>query len=200
MNHVVYFADKSVFFTTDATACKGALLALEEPCDISRSKVTKILENDKSLFVVSADPDATFARFAEDFAFVEAAGGVTVNRRGEWLMMRRYARWDLPKGHVEPGESFDECASREIEEETGVRGRVVRPLCDTLHAYLFPKTSRWELKRTHWFELEALDDAEMQPQEEEGIEEVEWCSPEKVREIECSCYPTVRTVLESMKR
>jgi 8-oxo-dGTP pyrophosphatase MutT (NUDIX family) len=36
--------------------------------------------------------------------------------------------WIFPKGHVEPGESADEAAVREAEEEAGVTGRVVTPL------------------------------------------------------------------------
>lgn len=36
--------------------------------------------------------------------------------------------WALPKGHQEPGESIEAAAVREIAEETGISGRVVRPL------------------------------------------------------------------------
>ncbi len=38
----------------------------------------------------------------------------------EFLLMKHADRWDLPKGHVEPGESEIECALRELEEETGI--------------------------------------------------------------------------------
>ena len=79
-------------------------------------------------------------------------------------MIRRNGRWDLPKGHLECGERIEECAAREIEEETGVRAGVVRPLCDTLHAYYFPKTERWELKRTHWYELHTASCDRLVPQ------------------------------------
>ena len=120
---------------------------------ISRAKVTKILESYNKAAVVTPDPGAAFGAFAAEFALIEAAGGVVVNDCGQWLMIRRNGRWDLPKGHLECGERIEECAAREIEEETGVRAGVVRPLCDTLHAYYFPKTERWELKRTHWYEL-----------------------------------------------
>lgn len=37
-----------------------------------------------------------------------------------FLLMRHPARWDLPKGHVDPGETNLECAYRELEEETGI--------------------------------------------------------------------------------
>ena len=57
---------------------------------------------------------------------VRAAGGLVV-RDGEHgpevlLVHRsRYGDWTFPKGKVEPGESDEECAIREVEEETGLR-------------------------------------------------------------------------------
>lgn len=38
----------------------------------------------------------------------------------EFLLMRHADRWDLPKGHVDPGESEVQCALRELREETGI--------------------------------------------------------------------------------
>ncbi|MGE4004041.1 MAG: bis(5'-nucleosyl)-tetraphosphatase [Planctomycetaceae bacterium] len=38
----------------------------------------------------------------------------------EFLLMKHADRWDLPKGHVDPGETEIECALRELEEETGI--------------------------------------------------------------------------------
>ena len=37
-----------------------------------------------------------------------------------FLLMKHHDRWDLPKGHVDPGETELECAYRETEEETGI--------------------------------------------------------------------------------
>lgn len=144
MNHTVYFADKSVIFTSDALGGECYAVVPADPADLSRAKVTKILESHNCVAVVSADPDAAFRSFAADFTQIEAAGGVVVNDRGEWLMMRRNGRWDLPKGHLECGERIEACAVREIVEETGVCAEPVRPLCRTWHAYYFPKTERWE--------------------------------------------------------
>ena len=49
--------------------------------------------------------------------------GVIIFRRHpslEFLLMKHPTRWDLPKGHVDAGESDSECALRELEEETSI--------------------------------------------------------------------------------
>jgi len=57
---------------------------------------------------------------------VQAAGGVISRRRGrgqvEVLLVHRPHRedWTFPKGKVDPGESHEACALREVEEETGL--------------------------------------------------------------------------------
>ena len=52
---------------------------------------------------------------------IEAAGGVVV-RDGQVALVHRprYDDWTLPKGKLDPGESFEEAALREVEEETGL--------------------------------------------------------------------------------
>jgi 8-oxo-dGTP diphosphatase len=62
---------------------------------------------------------------------VQAAGGVVTRPaagRGadgnlEYLVVHRprYDDWSLPKGKLEPGESLEHAATREIEEETGLQ-------------------------------------------------------------------------------
>lgn len=54
----------------------------------------------------------------------------------EFLLMRHADRWDLPKGHLDPGESELACALRELQEETGVRPEQIEIFPDfrfTLH-------------------------------------------------------------------
>lgn len=198
MNPTVYFADKAVIFTRETPGEGWYALLPGNDGGQSRDKILKILESHNRVAVVSSDPDAAFAAFAAQFTPIEAAGGVVVNERGEWLMIRRNGRWDLPKGHLECGERIEECAAREIAEETGVCAEVVRPLCQTLHAYYFPKTARWELKRTHWFELRPTACDGLKPQMEEGIESVAWCCPEQVAANLERTFPTIRCVAEAM--
>ncbi len=58
-----------------------------------------------------------------------SAGGLVVEA-GQILLIstRSGRRWQLPKGHIEPGETPEQAAVREIREETGVTGRIVAPL------------------------------------------------------------------------
>jgi 8-oxo-dGTP pyrophosphatase MutT (NUDIX family) len=44
----------------------------------------------------------------------------------QFLLLRHDHRWDLPKGHSEPGESYLETALRETEEETGIAPQQIR--------------------------------------------------------------------------
>ncbi len=200
MNRSVYFADKALLFTDAVPDGEWYAVAAESDGGVSRPKILNFLESHNSVAVVSVDPEAAFRSFASQFAWVEAAGGVVVDEAGRWLLIHRNGRWDLPKGHLEAGESIETCAAREVEEETGVRGEVVRPLCRTLHAYWFPKTGRWELKQTHWFELRATGPSALQPQTEEGIERVVWCTPAEAAEHVREAFPTIRRVAEAMIR
>ena len=63
---------------------------------------------------------------------VRAAGGIPVRRSADgWrevALVHRPAHedWTFPKGKLEPGESFEDCALREVLEETGLRCRLGR--------------------------------------------------------------------------
>jgi 8-oxo-dGTP diphosphatase len=67
---------------------------------------------------------------------VHAAGGVVLDGDGRVVLVHRpkYDDWSLPKGKLAPGESFEEAAMREVEEETGVRCRLVRELPSSRYA------------------------------------------------------------------
>ncbi len=75
-----------------------------------------------------------------------AAGGVVV-RDGRVCIIHRpkYEDWSLPKGKLEPGESWEAAAIREVQEETGLAARCGEEL--TPHEYVdrkgHPKVVRW---------------------------------------------------------
>ena len=50
-----------------------------------------------------------------------AAGGIIRNDSSEFLVIHRpkYDDWSFPKGKLDNGENLEECALREVHEETG---------------------------------------------------------------------------------
>lgn len=127
MDYTVYFADKAVVFTAKTPGEDWYAVTPAPDGGISRAKVTKILESYNKAAVVTPDPGAAFGAFAAEFALIEAAGGVVVNDCGQWLMIRRNGRWDLPKGAPRMAAS----GSRSVRPVRSRRRRVSAPgWCD----------------------------------------------------------------------
>jgi uncharacterized protein involved in tolerance to divalent cations/ADP-ribose pyrophosphatase YjhB (NUDIX family) len=67
-----------------------------------------------------------------------SAGGVIYRKDSDDLeiaLIHTRNRWGLPKGHIEEGERVDEAALREVREETGLEGKLVRKLGDIRYSY-----------------------------------------------------------------
>ncbi|MSV43289.1 MAG: NUDIX domain-containing protein [Actinobacteria bacterium] len=93
-----------------------------------------------------------------------SAGGLILDLRGPVPRAALIARldrrgrlmWSLPKGHVEAGETIEQAAVREVEEETGIAGSVIAPL-GTID-FWFVAEHRRVHKTVHHFLLEALSE------------------------------------------
>ena len=194
MNHTIFFADKIMTVTAAAvTEGDACVRRLDAGGRIPRQEALRLLAEHGGLTVVTPEADEVFAAFAAEFTAVEAAGGVVRDDEGRALMIYRNNRWDLPKGHLEPGESLDRCAVREVAEETGIEASTdgAAELCATLHCYnLYGK---WEMKRTHWYAMRYVGGA-AKPQSEEGIARAEWLSGEELKNAVRQSYPTIRQV------
>jgi 8-oxo-dGTP pyrophosphatase MutT (NUDIX family) len=140
-----------------------------------------------------------------DIIEVEAAGGAVVARGGEAdgrvLMMLRREMWDLPKGHLEAGETLSECAAREVCEECGLDPAMLEvgeELARTVHSYV-SLAGHTEEKHTTWFRmLYTGNPVLVTPQTEEEISALEWVSPEEARHRAATSFETIQEVIEKL--
>jgi len=91
-----------------------------------------------------------------------SAGGLVVDLRGDvprGALIARVDRrgrllWSLPKGHVEPGETAEQAAIREVEEETGISGEILATL-GTIDFWFIAEGRRVH-KTVHHFLMRAI--------------------------------------------
>lgn len=109
----------------------------------------------------------------------EKVTAFAVARRGaEWLMIRHerlgVTSWELPGGHVDPGETLEQAAARETAEETGVVVEVGALLATCVHEWSERRV------RTHvsYFAASAAPGSEPRaPAEEPAVHEAAWVVP-----------------------
>jgi 8-oxo-dGTP diphosphatase len=111
---------------------------------------------------------------------VRAAGGIVLRStpKGEWQVLLvhrpRYDDWSLPKGKADAGESDEETALREVEEETGLRCTLGAPAGRTRY-----RDSKGRDKVVHYWLMQpesaaAVADEAFVPNDE--VDAVLWCT------------------------
>jgi len=142
-------------------------------------------------FIHEVGENAVAEALKQTFKMAPAAGGIVV-KNGKIVTITRHDIPDLPKGHIEKGESPEQAAMREMEEETGIgKLQIVKPLPSTWHCYF--EHEEWKLKRTYWYLMQSEADLQAKPQTEEGISEVKLIGAE---EIDSFLKRTFRSISE----
>jgi len=91
--------------------------------------------------------------------------------------------WVLPKGHVEPGESVEQAALREIHEEAGLTlVQLINHLGTIMRQSLRPNGDIVD-KTIHYFLAYALGHEQLQNPSDPRFTEVGWFSPQKALEL-----------------
>lgn len=128
-----------------------------------------------------------------------SAGGVVFRRlpSGEvrvLLLQHETGKWMLPKGTIEPGETPEAVALREVAEETGLRHvRIVADLGEERYTFFWRAENTHYDKTVHYYLMEWLGGEEPSPQREEGFVRCEWAAlPEALDRIK---YKETRQVV-----
>ena len=135
--------------------------------------------------------------FTHMFKVIEAAGGLVKNKNNELLFIRRMGKWDLPKGKIEKGESLEQAALREVEEETGLKELILEEfLNNTFHIYT-ERNGEKILKTTYWFKMTYVGNSQPIPQKEEGISEVSFKNEEMIKnEVIRMTFENIRLIFD----
>lgn len=199
----VFFNDRTVFFGDDFSRAfvkhKGLFYKYDNFHELNELVgLFDSLNQITNLYIFHEDILMLFEEFKACFKVIEAGGGVVLNDRGEFLVIRRNGIWDLPKGKLDKGEDFQMAALREVEEETGLHGlHLVDPLMSTYHTYTLKRER--VLKKTKWFEMLYRGSVEPVLQAEEGITDYRWATPCETGFIRENSYASILDVLYMRK-
>ena len=116
---------------------------------------------------------------------IPGAGGVVFGPLGVLLVRYRSGAWAFPKGHVEPGETLEQTAVREVQEEGGVSASIMAALAPTHYT-----NDRLEVRQVHWY---AMQTSSTRPVLEDTFAEGGFFAPEQAAQL--LSYPEDRRLL-----
>lgn len=172
-------------------------IIIQDPKLPDIQKIITAIDNatDYTTYILcTSNAEELFTHFYMSMKIVTAAGGLVRNNRNDLLMIFRRNHWDLPKGKIDRGETENETAIREVEEETGLRGlSITKRLPATFHVYTIGH--EWILKETHWFAMMTTKPDKYKPQAEEGITEVKWIPNSEIKSMIPKLFPSLRQLV-----
>lgn len=133
----------------------------------------------------------------EYFKITNAAGGVVFNKIKQFLYIKRLGYYDFPKGKIEPNETAEKTALREVAEECGINISDLQlddKILDIYHIYYY--NGNFILKKTTWFKMFFYENYELTPQKEENITSIGWMNFNEVEEFIKNTYMSLVELIE----
>lgn len=198
MNKRIYYATVFIEFVPDSQLHQYQnIISLNGLSNAHIGQLLQAFINDstKNLFFNEKDFSLIIDCFQLFCKYIESAGGFIENN-GKWLCIHRLNRWDLPKGKLEKGETTEQAAIRECEEECGISDLQIRkPLASTWHIYNYKKG--FALKQTFWFSMLSTFNGVLKPQVEEDILEAVWFTKAELEQkVFPATYFTIQQVIK----
>ena len=119
-----------------------------------------------------------------DNGVIQKAGAIIISKNDpkKILLLFRtgpnYDDWTIPKGHMEPGESREDTAMREVKEETGLDIKLLAPLPDRDYT-----TGNGHAAIVHFFLARSLDDAKLRLEPGFPGNKLEWVPIDKAERV-----------------
>lgn len=151
------------------------------------------------IIILAKDVDDEFNRLFVGYTQIIAAGGI-VRKEKKYLFIKRFGKWDIPKGKLEKKENPEIGAIREIEEECGISNPKIEGfICHTYHTYLdtYKGKNKLTLKKTYWYAMTYDGDEELKPQVDEGITKAKWFKKSKLDKVRFNTYESILDVIET---
>lgn len=206
MHLTIYFGDKPVFLCDDIDDQIREFMHHPDAVfidEVSQPAIKSLLhEIAKPEFhagvLYNQDLNELKKIFFKQFQLVQTGGGLIINENKEVLLIFRRGKWDLPKGKLDKGETLEECALREVEEETGLNGvKLGKPLTITYHTYT--EFGKHILKESHWFKMKGNSNKPLTAQTEEDITDIRWVNKADLSAYTSNTFPTIIEVLGFLK-
>ena len=111
----------------------------------------------------------------------------TPDSRISFLLLKHPNRWDLPKGHVDPGETNMECAIRELTEETGIQKQdlIIDPDFKFKQKYMVNSkrtNGKPKKKRLIIYAAKLIRPVELKLTEHDSFQWFDWAPPHVIQE------------------
>jgi 8-oxo-dGTP pyrophosphatase MutT (NUDIX family) len=200
--YCVFFGEKPCFITSQMSqglyalcGCGGTIIVNQpSPAEVLQTIHDLDRTDAEAAIILTNQVDYYWRFFKEQFTCIDAAGGLVSNEKDELLFIFRRGKWDFPKGKLDPGETLEACAVREVQEETGLQHVEPGPhLCNTWHVYHERGTTI--LKQSIWYKMTASSQEVLVPQTEEDITSLKWVPKDLLHEVLSNTYPSIREVL-----
>ncbi|MDA3615998.1 NUDIX hydrolase [Polluticaenibacter yanchengensis] len=201
--YCVYYLHKTIWIASDVKQVTDNSIVIK-PSEIDKIEINTaidfIFNSDAGCInIIYHNVEECWKAFCEQFLVIEAAGGLVKNEKAEYLFINRLGKWDLPKGKLDDGESIEQCAVREVYEETGLKNIQLKEyLTTTYHIYLYGGTSI--LKKSVWYKMFVTGHQYLIPQVEEDITEVKWFNSNNWQTVLKNTYPNIADVLKIAKQ
>lgn len=198
----IYFKDKPLFLCDEVETLIQPYIHHDDAIFIDELNTHTVnsmiheMEQDNIKAGVFFHPDLETLKkeFFKKFKLLKAGGGLVLNQNNQILLILRKGKWDLPKGKLDQNERIEDCAVREVKEETGLASVILKDfLLNTYHTY--QEGSRKYIKENSWYLMQANHEEALVPQAEEHISEVRWVSATRINPLLENSYPSISDVI-----